>query len=194
MERPSLVWVQCETILEDTIMKMFKKLMAVALAGVMALAVLTGCGSSLNEKELIKMMNDGLVGTTSSVKEFKADNEMAGKAKATSTIVAEKAKKEADIKNVLASEDVKKVFVGEKDTNQYRLSYVKKATYSSKYYNAHKDSINLSEIYSNGQYINSVADYEGAKDAVVLVGFADVNVDGSVYTIVAMKYPTQKKA
>ena len=53
MERPSLVWVQCETILEDTIMKMFKKLMAIALAGVMALAVLTGCGSSLNEKELI---------------------------------------------------------------------------------------------------------------------------------------------
>ena len=60
MERPSLVWVQCETILEDTIMKMFKKLMAIALAGVMALAVLTGCGSSLNEKELIKQMNDEL--------------------------------------------------------------------------------------------------------------------------------------
>ena len=60
MERPSLVWVQCEIILEDTIMKMFKKLMAVALAGVMALAVLTGCGSTLNEKELIKQMNDQL--------------------------------------------------------------------------------------------------------------------------------------
>lgn len=175
-------------------MKMFKKLMAIALAGVMALAILTGCSSSLNERELIKMMNDGLVGTTSNVKEFKADNEMAGKAKATSTIVAEKAKKEADIKDVLASEDVKKVFVGENDTSVYRLSYVKKATYGSKYYNAHKDSINLSEIYSNSQYINSVADYEVAKDAVVLVGFADVNVDGSVYTIVAMKYPMQKAA
>ena len=35
-----------------------KKLMAVALAGVMALAVLTGCGTSLNGKELIKQMND----------------------------------------------------------------------------------------------------------------------------------------
>lgn len=175
-------------------MKMFKKLMAIALAGVMALAVLTGCGSSLNEKELIKMMNDGLVGTTSNVKEFKADNEMAGKAKATSTIVAEKAKKEADIKNILASEDVKKVFVGEKDTNKYSLSYVKKATYSSKYYNAHKDSINLGKIYSNSQDINSVAGYEMAKDAVVLVGFADATVDGSVYTIVVMKVPTQKIA
>ena len=39
-------------------MKMFKKLMAVALAGVMALAVLTGCGSSVNEKEIISMIND----------------------------------------------------------------------------------------------------------------------------------------
>ena len=58
MERPSLGWVQCETILEDTIMKMFKKLMAVALAGVMALAVLTGCGTSVNEKEIIKIFND----------------------------------------------------------------------------------------------------------------------------------------
>jgi len=175
-------------------MKMFKKLMAVALAGVMALAVLTGCGSSLNEKELIKQMNDSLVGSTVGIKEFKADNGMTGKAKATSAIVAEKAKKETDIKDVLGSEEVKKVFVGENDTNQYRLSYVKKATYDSKYYNAHKDYMDLNKIYVNGQYINSVAGYEMAKDAVVLVGFADVNVDGSVYTIVAMKYPTQKKA
>ena len=176
-------------------MKMFKKLMAVALAGVMALAVLTGCGSSLNEKELIKMMNDSLVGSTVSIKEFKADNGMTGKAKATSAIVAEKAKKEADIKDVLASEDVKKVFVGENDTNQYYLSYVKKATYSSKYYNAHKDFWDMSKISANAQRVNEVADgYKRAEDAVVLVGFADVNVDGSVYTIVAMKYPTQKKA
>ena len=31
-------------------MKMFKKLMAVALAGVMALVVLTGCAASVNKK------------------------------------------------------------------------------------------------------------------------------------------------
>ena len=30
------------------------------------------------------------------------------------------------------------------------------------------------------------------KDAVVGVGFADATVDGSVYTIVVMKAPTQK--
>lgn len=39
-------------------MKMFKKLMAVALAGVMALAVLTGCASTVNKKEYINILND----------------------------------------------------------------------------------------------------------------------------------------
>ena len=39
-------------------MKMFKKLMAVALAGVLALTVLTGCGSSVNRKEFVRYLND----------------------------------------------------------------------------------------------------------------------------------------
>ena len=39
-------------------MKMFKKLMAVALAGVMALTVLTGCAGTINKKEYINILND----------------------------------------------------------------------------------------------------------------------------------------
>lgn len=39
-------------------MKMFKKLMAVALAGVMALTVLTGCAGTVNEKDTIAYLND----------------------------------------------------------------------------------------------------------------------------------------
>ena len=39
-------------------MKMFKKLMAVALAGVLALTVLTGCGSSIDRKEFVRTLND----------------------------------------------------------------------------------------------------------------------------------------
>ena len=39
-------------------MKMFKKLMAVALAGVLALTVLTGCGSSVDRKEFVRFLND----------------------------------------------------------------------------------------------------------------------------------------
>ena len=39
-------------------MKLFKKLMAVALAGAMALTVLTGCGSVVNQKELFSVLKD----------------------------------------------------------------------------------------------------------------------------------------
>lgn len=39
-------------------MKMFKKLMAVALAGVMALTVLTGCAGTVNKKDAIAYLND----------------------------------------------------------------------------------------------------------------------------------------
>ena len=202
MERPSLVWVQCETILEDTIMKMFKKLMAVALAGVMALAVLTGCGSTLNEKELIKQMNDQLTVnsmTNSSYKgfkEFKADKEMDAKAETIAKKVAEKAKTQAEIETVLKSDEMKEIVLGKDDTNVYMISYVKSVSFGSKYYKTNKDMVDLGVIENNAtRYYNSTALVgRETKDAVVGVGFADVTVGDSVYTIVVMKVPTQKKA
>lgn len=202
MERPSLGWVQCETILEDTIMKMFKKLMAIALAGVMALAVLTGCGSSLNEKELIKQMNDQL--TVSSMtnssykgfKEFKADKEMDAKAATIAKKVAEKAKTQAEIDTVLASAEMKEIVLGKDDTNVYMISYVKSVSFGSKYYQTNKDMVDLGVIENNAtRYYDSTALVgRETKDAVVGVGFADATVGDSVYTIVVMKVPTQKKA
>lgn len=202
MERPSLVWVQCETILEDTIMKMFKKLMAIALAGVMALAVLTGCGTSLNEKELIKQMNDQL--TISSMtnssykgfKEFKADKEMDAKAETIAKKVAEKAKTQAEIETVLKSNEVKEIVLGKDDTNVYMISYVKSVSFGSKYYKTNKDMVDLGVIENNAtRYYDSTALVgRETKDAVVGVGFADVTIGDSVYTIVVMKVPTQKKA
>ena len=49
-------------------MKMFKKLMAIALVGVMALSMLTGCaiGDAVQEKQLLNALNDA--GTTTKVK------------------------------------------------------------------------------------------------------------------------------
>ena len=202
MERPSLVWVQCETILEDTIMKMFKKLMAVALAGVMALAILTGCGSSLNEKEIIKQMNDQL--TISSMtnssfkgfKEFKADKEMDAKAETIAKKVAEKAKTQAEIETVLKSNEVKEIVLGKDDTNVYMVSYVKSVSFGSKYYKTNKDSVDLGVMERNAtsHYDSTALVGRETKDAVVGVGFADATVGDSVYTIVVMKVPTQKKA
>lgn len=181
-------------------MKMFKKLMAIALAGVMALAVLTGCGTSLNEKEIIKQMNDELkfgaaFGSTSSTyygkyKEFKADKEMGAKAVTIAKKVAEKATTQAEITAVLQSDDVKNILVGEDDTNVYKVSYVKSISYGSKYYQTNKDSLDLTVLWLNAISRNDVG--REVKDAVVGVGFADATVGGSVYTIVVMKVPTQK--
>lgn len=183
-------------------MKMFKKLMAVALAGVMALAVLTGCGTSLNGKELIKQMNDQL--TVSSMtnssykgfKEFKADKEMDAKAATIAKKVAEKAKTQAEIDTVLASAEMKEIVLGKDDTNVYMISYVKSVSFGSKYYKTNKDMVDLGVIENNAtRYYDSTALVgRETKDAVVGVGFADATVGDSVYTIVVMKVPTQKIA
>lgn len=181
-------------------MKMFKKLMAIALAGVMALAVLTGCGTSLNEKELIKQMNDDLKfraafdSAYDKYKEFKADKEMGAKAVTIAKKVAENAKDQAGIKTVLESDDVKSILVGKEDTNVYKVSYVKSISYGSKYYQTNKDSLDLTVLWLNAISYNDNDVGREVKDAVVGVGFADATVGGSVYTIVVMKVPTQKKA
>ena len=169
-------------------MKMFKKLMAIALAGVMALAVLTGCGTSLNEKELIKQMNDQL--TISSMtnssykgfKEFKADKEMDAKAETIAKKVAEKAKTQAEIETVLKSNEVKEIVLGKDDTNVYMISYVKSVSFGSKYYKTNKDMVDLGVIENNAtRYYDSTALVgRETKDAVVGVGFADVTVGDSV--------------
>ena len=179
-------------------MKMFKKLMAIALAGVMALAVLTGCGTSLNEKDIIKQMNDELKfraafdSTYDKYKEFKADKEMGAKAVTIAKKVAETAKTQAEIKAVLESNDVKNILVGKEDTNVYEVSYVKSISYGSKYYQTNKDSLDLTVLWLNA--ISHNDEHREVKDAVVGVGFADATVGGSVYTIVVMKVPTQKNA
>ena len=138
-------------------MKMFKKLMAVALAGVMALAVLTGCGTSLNEKEIIKQLNDQLKYNAAvnapfdNYKEFKADKEMGAKAETIAKKVAEKAKTQAEIETVLKSDEVKDILVGKDDTNLYEVSYVKSVSYGSKYYQTNKDMYDLSVIQRNAK-------------------------------------------
>lgn len=183
-------------------MKMFKKLMAVALAGVMALAVLTGCGTSLNEKELIKQLNDDLKlnaaygSTYDGYKEFKADKEMGAKAETIAKKVAEQAKTQAEIETVLQSDDVKNILVGKDDTNIYRVSYVKSVSYGSKYYKTNKDMLDLNVIRHNAKqhYDGTALVGREIKNAVVGVGFADVTVGDSVYTIVVQKVPTEKKA
>lgn len=67
-------------------MKMAKKFLAVALAGVLALSVLTGCGDSANTKSIAEAMSDmkKAEGTT-----FKEKSELNTKAKEIAEVLAE---------------------------------------------------------------------------------------------------------
>ena len=188
-------------------MKLFKRLMAVALAGMMALTVLTGC-SSVNEKEFVAILNDALktplIAKSAGeigIKEFKAaDGDVNHKTGAVAEIVRNAKVNEGEgIDEVLKAkhEDIKKVLVGQKDTNVYFVSYATKVTYGSKLFQTFDDGLDVVEVFKNMKdntfADESMGDRE-AKDATALVGFTDVNVNGKTYTLVVMKVPTVEKA
>ena len=192
-------------------MKMFKKLMAVALAGVLALAVLTGCGSSLNEKEIINILNDAAkspmaksalagAGVTADVTTFKAaDAELNGKAKAVAGIVEENIGEKDTIESIFQNKDkrvaITKALIGEdkSDKNLYLVSYATKVKYDSKFMNTMKDALDIAEVYSNmNKGVAACGMTEGFKTTGdAWVAFKDVNVNGNTYTIVVMKAATK---
>ena len=187
-------------------MKMMKKLMAVALAGVMALTVLTGC-SSVNEKEILAILNDALKTPLvesrleeNEIKEFKAaDAEVNNKTNAVAKLINEAEVAEGeDIKDViynLNEEDkIENILVGENDTNRYMVGYATKVSYDSKLFNTFKDGLDVVELMLNatGNKYNVLESRE-AKEATALVGFKDVTVNGKVYTIAVIKVPTVEK-
>lgn len=193
-------------------MKMFKKLMAVALAGVMALAVLTGCGSSLNEKEIINILNDAAKspmaksalagkGVTADITTFKAaDAELNGKAKAVAGIVEENIGEKDTIESIFQNNNkraaIVKALIGEdrSDKNLYIVSYATKVKYDSKFMNTMKDALDIAEVYSNmnNKGIHACGMTETFKTTGdAWVAFKDVNVNGNTYTIVVMKMATK---
>lgn len=191
-------------------MKMFKKLMAVALAGVMALAVLTGCGSSVNEKEIIAIVNDAVKATVAGVvgevtgeeKEitFKAaDSELKDKTKAVAGIVEEKIGEKDTIDSILTNkkEAILDALAGKdrKDTNMYLVSYATKVKYDSKLFNTLNEGINALEIaqkIGKNKVVHvstEIGNYEAKGTG--MMAFQDVTVNGKTYTIVVMKVDMQ---
>lgn len=191
-------------------MKVFKKLMAVALAGVMALAVLTGCGSSLNEREIINILNDAAKspmaksamagkGVTADVTFKAADSELNGKAKAVAGIVEENIGEKDTIESIFLNRDkrvaITKALIGEdkSDKNLYIVSYATKVKYDSKFMNTMKDALDIVEVFSNmnkGVYACGMTEgFKTTGDA--WVAFKDVNVNGNTYTIVVIKVATK---
>lgn len=186
-------------------MKMFKKLMAVALAGVMALAVLTGCGTSVNEKEIIKIFNDTLKTAAATqamtekdvkINSVKADSGMKEKAQSVAKIMATDVKEDSTWKTQLDAkwDEIKKAVAGNDTTNQYMVGFAPKVKYDSKLYNTLDSGIDALSIIKNSKIINVNADYEAVDGAVSLIGFADTTINGVTYTVAVIKVPTQKKA
>lgn len=187
-------------------MKMFKKLMAVALAGVMALAVLTGCGTSVNEKEVIKIFNDTLKTVAAEqalakkdvkIASVKADSDMKAKAESVAKIMAtdEKTTWKDQFKEKYS--EVQKAVVGDDTTNEYMVGIAPKVKYDSKLYNTLDSGIDALSIIVNSVTFNSVKEntkYEEIDGAVSLIGFADTTINGTTYTVAVIKIPTQKKA
>lgn len=181
-------------------MKMFKKLMAVALAGVMALAVLTGCGTSVNEKEIIRIFNDTLKTDKAGaimesqdikIKEVKADSGMKEKAQSVAKIMATDVEKDSTGKTQLGAkwDEIQKAVAGNDTTNRYWVGFAPKVKYDSKLYNTLDSGIDVLSIFMNGDGIND--DYEPVDGAVSLIGFADTTINGVTYTIAVIKTPTQ---
>ena len=186
-------------------MKMFKKLMAVALAGVMALAVLTGCGTSVNEKEIIKIFNDTLKTTAAEqamaekdvkIDSVKADSGMKEKAQSVAKIMETDVNKDSTLATQFDAkwEEIKKAVAGDDTTNQYLVGFAPKVKYDSKLYKTLDSGIDALSIIKNSKIINVNVDYEAVDGAVSLIGFADTTINGVTYTVAVIKVPTQKKA
>lgn len=186
-------------------MKMFKKLMAIALAGVMALAVLTGCGTSVNEKEIIRIFNDTLKTMAAEqamaekdvkIYSVKADSGMKEKAQSVAKIMATDVKEDStwmtQWEDAKKWEEIQKAVAGNDTTNHYWVGFAPKVKYDSKLYNTLDSGIDALSIIKNIKPISMNTEYEPVDGAVSLIGFADTTINGVTYTVAVIKVPTQK--
>ena len=181
-------------------MKMFKKLMAVALAGVMALAVLTGCGTSVNEKEVVKIFNDTLKTAAAEkaltekdvkIASVKADSDMKAKAQSVAKIMATDEKTTWKDQRDAKLTEIQKAVAGDDTTNTYMVGFAPKVKYDSKLYNTLDSGIDALSIMKNSVTFKNPK-YKAIDDAVSLIGFADTTINGTTYTVAVIKIPTQK--
>ena len=158
-------------------MKMAKKLLAVVLAGVLALSVLTGCGNAASTKTIAEAMSD--MGKAENV-EFKADSKLNEKAKAIANKWVELENTEFDTEEeyVEAMKTSFMAIMGE----TYKDKYVFVAVTETKGYNVTAQAYNLLQTMDN---INDAVDKKETAD-VFYVGTATITVDGEGYRLAVM--------
>ena len=171
-------------------MKMAKKLLAVVLAGVLALSVLTGCGDAASTKTIADAMSD--MGKNEGVV-YKADSKLNEKAR----LIAEKLSTYEDEEESLAAmleEDKEEGSEGEGPNleeeipvivmdimgSDYKDKYVWIATTPTKGYNVTAQAYNF---YEQMEMVNENTDLHKAPAAVRYIGTATVTVNGEGYRL-----------
>ena len=156
-------------------MKMAKKLLAVILAGVLALSVLTGCGNAVSTKTIADAMSD--MGKVDGF-EYKVDSNLNEKAKAIANKWVELENTEFNTEEEYVKA-LKKSFMdimGE----TYNDKYVFVAVTETKGYNVTAQAYNL---YEQMEIVNENTDRHKVPAAVRYIGTATVTVNGEGYRL-----------
>lgn len=157
-------------------MKMAKKFLAVALAGVLALSVLTGCGDSANTKSIAEAMSDMVKAGGITVKE---ESELNTKAKKVVEVLAEAEELAynvtAEPDEGLASQETFMGIMGPSYSNQF----VWVSVTETKGYNATAQASHL--LHNMVQMNPSVDEDEGNWADTWYIGTATFTQDGTTY-------------
>ena len=164
-------------------MKMAKKLLAVVLAGVLALSVLTGCGDAVSTKTIADVLSD-----MSKVEEivYKADSKLNGKAKELGEYAVKFAKDHEDEgEDFDYSGELNKGIMADV-MKDYKDKFVYIAETETKGYNATTQAYTLLEVmYSgdDGGNINSAVGKGTTPAKVRYIGTATIEVEGEIYRV-----------
>jgi hypothetical protein len=162
-------------------MKMAKKLLAVVLAGVLALSVLTGCGGAVSTKAIAEAMSDKTIAEAmSDVSKdegfvYEADPELNEKARRIAEKFRRRAENDSENKNNIYDKIM--AIMG----HDYDNKYVWIAVTATKGYDVMTQASNLLEDVDTDSNINGkVADGKSSAD-VRSIGTAPITVNGVDY-------------
>ena len=166
-------------------MKMAKKFLAVALAGVLALSVLTGCGNSANTKSIAEAMSDisKAAGIT-----FKEDTKLNTKAKAIAEALAGDADTEAladDNEEQKAEKEKIMTIMGD----SYKEQFVWLSVTETKGFNATAQAANLLAGMDEGK-VNAPEGKEPADTR--FIGTTTVTQKGITYRVAVITATVEK--
>lgn len=178
-------------------MKMFKKLMAVALAGVMALTVLTGCAGTVNEKDTIACLNDTKALAEYNVKTIEAgDSALAKEALSKVKTYAESHANKYETEVAYATDalvslkwhgdnhdaaGIIKAIVPDKTEDAYYLAFAIVPEYKSKEMQNQRDYMTAQELEDHIVKLNGVTENLGDK---AVASIASTKIGDETFVVV----------